>query len=779
MWTSLKLEEGWSTFFLLWGALTISAITLHQADLITGMQMIPVVGTIGLIMGTLLAKSRFSANVAHSFALFYGIFVVFYFVGSTSFFDGISWHDRIVHPENSMIARQIIWFSKLFDGGTSRDGLIFVFQTAVLFWLLGYTAAWYTFRNLHIWHVVLPMGVVILSVVYYYGGSKPLHYYLGAYALLTALYIARTHLFEQERNWQIHTVRYKKGVSFSFIRAALLTAVLALLFAWWIPPLSVNATFGSSSGPWRDFQDHWSRMFSALRTYGTNTADPYQDTLVLGGPRTVGNIPVMDVTVSKELPYTYWQAIVYDTYEGEGWHRSFDTHSEHFPDEGYLNIPRTRSRELVNQTIHSYFPNSSFIYAAPEIVGADQPLIVSSQADENGNMLISTVRSKFVLQQGDVYEVTSRISTADAPSLRSASTNYDQWIIDTYLQLPNTITPETLALAQEITAPYDNPYDKAVAVQNHLRERITYNDQIAAPPDGVDPVHYTLFISQEGYCNYYASAMAIMLRAQGIPARVVSGYAQGSYDDTANMYRVRASNAHTWVEAYFPDYGWIQFEPTASVPVIVRADAAEESPAEDDTAVADDLDPLNNADLPLLDDELPDSLPPDDNTDLIDRGAPNLPTDSTAVAAPQLPLTQRYPIWQALGAIAAFAVAVALSLFANKLNEQVEKDIDRSYGRLDSWSRWVGLTSRPDYTPYERAEALATAVPEGREPILSLTHQYVRKLFSRHKTHEEGYDSLPHWQQLRPLLLRQSIRSSWQRFKTRLAKFKRPAKLNR
>ncbi len=103
---------------------------------------------------------------------------------------------------------------------------------------------------------------------------------------------------------------------------------------------------------------------------------------------------------------------------------------------------------------------------------------------------------------------------------------------------------------------------------------IVYNDQIDAAPEGVDPVHYTLFDIQEGYCNYYAAAMAVMLRSQGVPTRVVSGYALGEYDEATSSYRVRSSNLHTWVESYFPGYGWIQFEPTASIPVFERPESS-------------------------------------------------------------------------------------------------------------------------------------------------------------------------------------------------------------
>lgn len=248
-------------------------------------------------------------------------------------------------------------------------------------------------------------------------------------------------------------------------------------------------------------------------------------------------------------------------------------YTELFPDDGEIDLPQTAARELITQTVITYLPNSSFIYGAPDIVSVHRPINVYADRDENGNQLVSEVRSKYVLQLGDDYEVTSRLSLADASSLRAASTNYPDWLTATYLQVPDTVTPETLALAEELTAPFNNPFDKAIAVRDYLRENIVYNDQIQATPSGIDPVHYTLFVSQEAYCNYYASAMALMLRSQGVPSRVVSGYAQGTFDAETSSYRVQASNAHTWVEVYFPRYGWIQFEPTASIPAWDRPES--------------------------------------------------------------------------------------------------------------------------------------------------------------------------------------------------------------
>lgn len=747
-----RLEEGWSTLFLLWAMMLITAVAIRQADLIDGMHIIPLVGTLAIFFGTLLAKSRFSSNTAHLFSFVFGLFFVFYWVATTSSFMDMPWRERMLDPVDGLVVRQVAWLQKLVNGGTSRDGLIFVFQTSLIFWLLGYTATWYTFRRPRVWRAIIPMGLVLLSVVYYYAGPEPLQLYMAIYALFATLFIARTHLAEQEQRWRAGAVRYEQHIWLNFARAGLVASTLALIFAWVIPPLSANAAvsdaLSGASGPWREFQDNWTRMFSALRTYGGTTADPYQDTLALGGPRNPGNTPVMDVAVPRELPYVYWQAVVYDTYDDGAWQRPEDDFAEHYPDEGPINTPFTQSREVITQTITSYFPNSSFIYGAPEVIHADLPLNVYASSDANGNQLVSQMRSKFVMQQGDTYEVTSRLSVADATSLRNAGTNYPEWIRTAYLQLPDSITPETIALAEEITAGHDSPFDKAVAIRDYLRENITYNDQIDAVPDGEEPVHYTLFVSQEGYCNYYASAMAVMLRAQGVPARVVSGYAQGTYDEESQIYRVRANNAHTWVEAYFPGYGWIQFEPTASLPVNSRPERIDESSGGDAFSAFISQRPLNREEL--LGEELDAA---EDATD--DFLPPELP-DANAAAVNE-GLLDRASLWQMVGSVLVVGLAIVVSVAANRVNQRVEGDVVRSYGRLENWSRWLGVSLSPAATPHEQADALATAVPTAKDGIRTLTHQYILTLFSPQHQTETDFDPLPVWKQLRPILLKQTL----------------------
>ena len=756
MQSRFRLEEGWTTLLLLMAMLLISSIAVMQAGWIDGLQLIPIASITALLTGVLLAKSRFPSRTAHLFALVYGLFTILYLVG-TILPEDMLWRERVF----DLINRQFVWLGKAADGGTSRDGLIFVIHTTAAFWLLGYTAAWYTFRISRIWRVVLPTGIVLLSVVYYYAGPKPLPLYLASYIVIALLFVARTHLADQEKVWRAASVRYERRIWFTFLRASLLASFIALAIAYAMPTLSASAAvsdaFSDARGPWQAFQDDWTRLFASLRSYGTTVSDPYQDTLVLGGPRTVGNTLIMDVYVPREIPYVYWQAVVYDKYEDGSWRAAENTDTSlHFPDDGRLDVPPTQQREVITQTVINYLPNSSTLYAAPEVVGSDKQIFVNATTDNDGNLLVSSVRSRYALRQGDRYKMISRVADVDATSLRQASTNYPSWVSSTYLQLPETITPETLDLAEELTAGLDNPFDKAIAVRDYLRTNITYNDQIEAAPVGMDSVHYTLFVLQEGYCNYYASAMSVMLRDQGIPTRIVSGYAQGEFDEETQSYRVRASNAHTWVEVYFPGYGWIQFEPTAALPVNERPESAGGN-AGDAFPMSEEPSQLGDITDPLGPGNLPEDIELNANGEL---GRP----DANSIQG----FFINFPVWQTVTAVIILAIAGVLIYVANEFNRRVETDINRSYTRLGGWANWLGILLRPVHTPYERADLLTTAVPEGSGPIRTLTQQFVLKQFSQNRATEPDFEPLEQWKQLRPIFVRKGLTNRLLRLQAKL-----------
>jgi hypothetical protein len=127
-----------------------------------------------------------------------------------------------------------------------------------------------------------------------------------------------------------------------------------------------------------------------------------------------------------------------------------------------------------------------------------------------------------------------------------------------------------LALARDLTATQPTAYDRAKAIEAYLRT-FPYDLNVPTPPPGRDVADYFLFDLQRGYCDYYATAMVVLARAAGLPARLVVGYATGFYDSANGRYLVTEADAHAWVEIYFAGYGWIEFEPTANRPGFDRS----------------------------------------------------------------------------------------------------------------------------------------------------------------------------------------------------------------
>lgn len=159
-----------------------------------------------------------------------------------------------------------------------------------------------------------------------------------------------------------------------------------------------------------------------------------------------------------------------------------------------------------------------------------------------------------------LYEGYSLLPAMHASNLRAATTDYPEEIHDSYLQLPD-LDPRIPELAKQITQNAHNPFDKTIAIENYLRSHFAYTLNLTGKP-GDDPLAHFLFETRAGHCEYFASAMTIMLRTQGIPTREVNGFLPGEYNDLAGDYIVRASDAHSWVEVYFPGTGWMTFDPT-------------------------------------------------------------------------------------------------------------------------------------------------------------------------------------------------------------------------
>lgn len=183
------------------------------------------------------------------------------------------------------------------------------------------------------------------------------------------------------------------------------------------------------------------------------------------------------------------------------------------------------------------------------------------------------IRASTTLPEGSAYTVVSARPRVTADALRGdghigARLNVlGLELFDQYLTVPPSTSDETRALAAELAEGQASTYDVVLAYEAWMAANVTYDLNAPLPDAGEDAVHDFLFDSRRGFCEQIASALTIMLRSQGVPARLATGYAAGERDRVAGVYTVRASDAHAWVEVWFPSVGWQPFDPTAFVPL--------------------------------------------------------------------------------------------------------------------------------------------------------------------------------------------------------------------
>src|SRR5262249_27311258 len=194
------------------------------------------------------------------------------------------------------------------------------------------------------------------------------------------------------------------------------------------------------------------------------------------------------------------------------------------------------------------------------------------------------LRSKKDLHTGDIYVANGTVSIASEEKLKAAGTEYPQYVKDRYLQLPSTLPQRVRDLAVSLTKDKKTPFEKAKAIEEYLRTFPATYDIKSAPPNK-DAVDYFLFEEKKGYSDYQASAMVVLLRAAGVPARLAVGYNVDEFDLSVHRYLLRESPAYSWPEVYFPTYGWEEFSPYADVSVVARPVS---DSATGDTAANDD-----------------------------------------------------------------------------------------------------------------------------------------------------------------------------------------------
>jgi len=181
-----------------------------------------------------------------------------------------------------------------------------------------------------------------------------------------------------------------------------------------------------------------------------------------------------------------------------------------------------------------------------------------------------SLRAPILLDPGVVYSVISEIPAPTPELLRSTDRlpvpDELQQRLRRYLELPDDLPARDVALARRIAGDAPTRFDAAEAVQAWLRANTRYNLDVPPEPPGVDSVDEFLFERREGFCEHIASAFAIMLRSLGIPTRLVTGFGPGARNPFTGYWDIHASDAHAWVEVFYPGAGWVPYDPTFGVP---------------------------------------------------------------------------------------------------------------------------------------------------------------------------------------------------------------------
>ncbi|HKM89316.1 MAG TPA: DUF3488 and transglutaminase-like domain-containing protein [Candidatus Acidoferrales bacterium] len=281
----------------------------------------------------------------------------------------------------------------------------------------------------------------------------------------------------------------------------------------------------------------------------------------------------MDIP-GDSAPNLRWRGIALTTFDGHRWYTPHHDNEPKFPGgDGWYQLPVSHSPEVARDFREVHYSVLLEPLATDSVFVLSHPIALRGPfGRDSGNVLRGAPTPYLEVDQTNsvftpfnnftkfLYEGRALVPVVSPEELRAASSNFPAKILHTYLQLPS-LDPAIPLLAREITRRSSTEFDKSAAIEAYLRTRFGYTLTQPDPPPK-DPLAYFLFTRRAGHCEYFATAMTVMVRSLGIPARYINGFLLGEYNDVADSYIVRGSDAHSWVEVYFPDYGWIPFDPT-------------------------------------------------------------------------------------------------------------------------------------------------------------------------------------------------------------------------
>lgn len=545
---------------------------------------------------------------------------------------------------------------------------------------------------------------------------------LPALVLFTAaglLLLVRWHAADERRGWRQAGLGDAAAVAGAQVRAGTLFVVGATAAAL---VLSGAASSAPLAGAWTDAETWLIETGRGLQRYFPFVQSVRGPTVVDFGPSapiTGRWVTDPEIALTVELSAGdsrryYWRATTYDEFSGSGWNQTVTERRAVAANdpllEGSVDLPPEEGQVAVSVVVRPAAYRGRNLLAPGSPVRVDRPSFVELTAEGGAVAGIELDRA------GTPYTVTGLVHAIGdetpggltANRLRAAGRAYPPEIASRYLQVPaGAIGPEARALLERVRASLrlDTPYDLAVALVDVLHgPDFTYDADVTDIDCGGRSIVECFATFRRGYCQYYATTMAILLRSAGVPTRLVQGFLPGDRSPSG-IETIRNSFAHAWVEVYFPGYGWVEFDPTGgNLSQLPALPAGSPVP------------------LPSLGPTA--SLPPDDGPDPIRRPTPAAAGGPTTPPPSGPDLT---PVGLGLGLVVGLALLVAI--LVRRLPRQL--DAETAWGSVTRLAARLGMAPRPTQTVYEYSAALAELVPAARPELDTVARAKVEVTYGR------------------------------------------------
>ena len=566
----LHPREGWLSLALLLVMLLALSWSVQSAGWLEHLEFLMPVAFYATLAGAILALLPLSVVITLPVGALLGAGIVLWTVGG-EYFTELDQLGRLMSLNSDSLA----FVRSLLNNAYPNQLSPYAVGLAVLMWSIAFIAAYTMYRHHRVLDAILLVGAAL--IVNMSATFTDLFGYLVLFVLAALLLWLRGALLNREEGWQLRRVNENTEVPVSIMRSGIGFIAGSIALAWLLTAVAVAAPL---TGAWRNLDGVWSGLQDNLDGVFGNLTNPesrFSGTTFGSKFRVSGTWVSNDavvMTIGSQHGY-YMRTITYDQYTGHGWDRTEGTSRpvaagdpifpaatpERPSDKDAFEV------ETISVEVEGQIGRNVFTPGFPTTA-----LVPVSVYESAGEPLLGGLEAASAIADGDGYQLTAAISIATEAQLAAAGTDYPAAISQFYLGTDG-VTDRTRALAQQIVAGKKDPFHQADALADYLRTSpdFTYSTSVEAPDPNRDLVDQFLFDpdGRRGYCEYFASAMAVMARSVGLPSRVAVGFAPGQRL-ADGIYQVRERNAHAWAEIYFPGYGWQTFEATKSISPPVR-----------------------------------------------------------------------------------------------------------------------------------------------------------------------------------------------------------------